>query len=192
MLEKCISCKSSDLIHQIVLVESTEAKDWEYSSNFVKSEDSEDIESENDAAEVTFYRWQIIDKKITKATIKVSFNDVIEMFKEEFASLKGHIHIKRRQVNAYRGMKASLTDNDLMVQVDFAESYKNDQQDAIQSAYFGNQCFSIFTACCYFNVDGKIKNSNVIVVTERSGHDRVALMSCWEKIVAKTESKGEY
>ena len=51
-------------------------------------EDSEDIESENDAAAVTFYWWQIIDKKITKTTIEVSFNDVIEMFKEEVASLK--------------------------------------------------------------------------------------------------------
>ena len=60
---------------------------------------------------------------------------------------------------------------------------------AIQSAYCGNQCFSIFTACCYFNVDGKIKNSNVIVVTERSDHDRAASMSCFKKVVSKIESK---
>ena len=60
---------------------------------------------------------------------------------------------------------------------------------AIQSAYCGNQCFSIFTACYYFNVDGKIKNSNVIVVTERSDHDRVASMSCFKKVVSKIESK---
>ena len=86
-------------------------------------------------------------------------------------------------------MKASLADNDLMVQVDFVESYKNDQQDPIQSACFGNQCFSIFMACCYFNIDGKIKNSNVIMVTERSDHDRVALMSCLEKVVGKIENK---
>lgn len=29
-------------------------------------------------------------------------------------------------------MKTSLTTNDLMIQVDFAESYKNEQQDTIQ------------------------------------------------------------
>ena len=46
------------------------------------------------------------------------------MFKQEVASLKEHIHIKRRQVNAYREMNASLTENDLMIQIDFAESYK--------------------------------------------------------------------
>ena len=96
-------------------------------------------------------------QKITKATIEVSFTYVTEMFKEEVASLKEHIHIRTKQVKAYREMKASPADNDLMVRTDFVESYKNDQRDAIQSAYFGNQCFIISTACCYFNVDGKIK-----------------------------------
>ena len=79
------------------------------------------------------------------------------MFKEEVASLTEHIHIKRRQVNAYRELTPSLTGNHLMVQVDFPESYKNDQQDAIQNAYFGNHCFSIFTACCYLMLTGKLK-----------------------------------
>ena len=92
-------------------------------------------------------------------------------------------------------MKVSLTDNDLMVQADFAESYKNDLQDAIQNTYFGNQGFSIFTACCYFKVtnnnviDGKNTNSNAIVVTERPDHDRAASMSCLEKVVAEIKSK---
>ena len=58
------------------------------------------------------------------------------MLKEEVAILKEHTHIKQRQVNAYQEIKASLSPNDLMIQVDFAESYKNEQQYAIQSAYF--------------------------------------------------------
>ena len=141
MLEKCISCKSSDLTDEKVIVESSEAKDSKNSSNFENSDHSEDIENdenwkfENDAAEVTFYRWQTIDKKINKPTIEVSFNGFIEMFKEEVGISKEHIHIKRRQVNAYWEIKASLTDNDLMVQVDFAESYKSDQRDVIQRLY---------------------------------------------------------
>ena len=73
-----------------MLVESSEAKDSEDSNDLVNSdpEDPEDIESENGAVEVTFYRWQTIDKKIIKATIEVSFNDAIEMLKEKVASLK--------------------------------------------------------------------------------------------------------
>ena len=66
----------------------------------------------------------------------MSFNNTIEMFKEEVEVLNEHIHIKGRQVNAHREMKDSFKDDDLMVQVDLAESYKNEQQDAIQIAYF--------------------------------------------------------
>ena len=67
-----------------------------------------------------------------------------------------------------------------MLHVDFAESYKNDQQDAIQSTYFGNQCLRIFTACCYAKNpnNNNVRNNNVIVVTESSDHDKVASMSC--------------
>ena len=63
-----------------------------------------------------------------------------------------------------------------MLYVDFAESSKNNQQDAIQSAYFGKQCFRIFTACCYTEShhNDNVRNDNVIVITESSDHDRVA------------------
>ena len=91
----------------------------------------------------------------------MNFNTAIEMFKEKVAVLKEHIHIKRRQVNAHREMKDSFKDDDFMVQVDFTESYKNEQQDVIQSAYFENQCFSIFTACCYSKVSGNTKNDRL-------------------------------
>ena len=73
-----------------------------------------------------------------------------------------------------------------MLHVDFAESYKNEKQDAIQSAYFGNQCFRIFTACCYAkSPNNDVRNDNVIVVTESSDHDMVASMSCLQKVVHK-------
>ena len=58
------------------------------------------------------------------------------MFKDDTKTLKEHIHINRRQANAYHEIKASISENDSMFHIDFAVSYKNDQQDAKQSAYF--------------------------------------------------------
>ena len=137
------------------------SSDADSSSDSENPCDSEEEASENHGDKVAFYRWQAIDKKICKAKIEMNFNNAIEIFKEEVGVLKEHIHIKRRQVNAHREMKDSVNDDDLLVQVDLIESYKNEQQDAILSAYFGNQCFSIFTACCYSKVSGKIKNDNL-------------------------------
>ena len=37
-----------------------------------------------------------------------------------------------------------------LIHVDYSESYNNTQQDVIQSAYFGQQNFSIFTSYSYY------------------------------------------
>ena len=98
------------------------------------------------------------------------------MFKDDIKTLKEHIYIERRHVNAYHEIKASFSENDLMHHVDFAESYENDQQDAIQSAYCENQNFMIFIPYVYAKRpnNNDVRNDNVIVVTESSYHDRVA------------------
>ena len=42
-------------------------------------------------------------------------------------------------------MNENLQENEVILHVDYSESYNNTQQDEIQSAYFGNSTFSIFT-----------------------------------------------
>ena len=87
-------------------------------------------------------------------------------------TLKEHINIKRRQRNGYHKIMASLSENNLMLHV-----------------YFGYQCFSIFTWCCYTKSSSNknVRNDNIIVATERSDHDKVACMSCLQKVVPKIE-----
>ena len=67
--------------------------------------------------------------------------------------------------------------------------YIKRKQDSIKSAYFGNQCFSIFAACCYNKSlnNNDVRNDNVIVVTESSDHDRVEPMSFLQKVFHKIE-----
>ena len=78
----------------------------------------------------------------------------------------------------------------MLVHVDFVESYRNDQQNEIQSAYFGNQIFSLFTSCCYFKgATREIRNKSVVVVTENSDHNRITSMSCLKKIIDTVETE---
>ena len=57
------------------------------------------------------------------------------------------------------------------------------QQGEIQSACFCHDLFSIFTVCCYLHgADGKLVNENVTVVSEASGHSRMAAYSCINKV----------
>ena len=77
----------------------------------------------------------------------------------------------------------------MLVHVDFAESYRNDQQNEIKSAYFGNQSFSLFTSCCYFKgVTSEIRNKRIVAVTENSDHNRITSMSCLKKVIDTVET----
>ena len=140
-----------------------------------------------------FYFWLIVEKKVTKSKVDVTFKGAAEMFKDDIKTLKEHIYIKRRQVNGHHEIKASVSENDLMLHVDFAESYKNDQQDAIQNPYFGYERFSIFAECCYAESSNNndVRNDNVIVVTESSDQDRVVSMSCLQKVIHKIKHMHE-
>ena len=68
-----------------------------------------------------FYPCLIVEKKVTKSKVDVTLKDEAEMFKDDIKTLKQHIYIKRRLVNAYNDIKASLSENDLILHVDFAE-----------------------------------------------------------------------
>ena len=78
----------------------------------------------------------------------------------------------------------------MLVHVDFAESYRNDQQNEIKSTYFGNQSFLPFKSCFYFKgVTRKIKNKSVVVVTENSDHNRITSMSYLKKVIDTVETE---
>ena len=86
--------------------------------------------------------------------------------------MKEHMFFKRVQNDAYNKHKAELSNGDLLVHVDFAESYKNDQQNEIKITYFGNQSFPLITLCHFKGVTSEIRNKSVVTVTENSDHNR--------------------
>ena len=52
--------------------------------------------SEENSDNVTFYRWQIVEKNIAKSKVDVLFKDAVEMFKDDIKTVKEHIYIERR------------------------------------------------------------------------------------------------
>ena len=83
-------------------------------------------------------------------------------------SFKGAYFCKKIQSAAYNKHKVTLTDDDLLVNVDFAESYRSDQESPIQIPYFGNQNFSLFTSCCYYKSSGNILQQKCIVTVTKN------------------------
>ena len=61
----------------------------------------------------------------------VSFDDAVCTFKSQIKVLKRHKFVTRVQNDAYNKSKAKLSNGDLLVHVDFVDSYRNDQQNEI-------------------------------------------------------------
>ena len=60
---------------------------------------------------VPFYSRQIVEK-IAESKVDVTFKDAVEMFKDDTETLKEYIYIKRRHLNEYYEIKASISKND--------------------------------------------------------------------------------
>ena len=78
-----------------------------------------------------------------------------------------------------------------LIQVDYSEGYHNKDQDEIQSAYFGHETFSIFTACGYFrpNDSAKLEKVPLTIVSEANDHSRIASFTCVSKVIECIEER---
>ena len=98
------------------------------------SESDLDSNSDSDTSCLAFfYRWETPDKYVTKIGISEVFEEATERFKEFIVSLKKHSFSKTSQNRHYNHVKEPLDYRQILVHVDYAESYK---QSEIQSVYF--------------------------------------------------------
>ena len=81
---------------------------------------------------------------------------------------------------SYNQQKLDLKPGEALIHVDNSESYRNSQQDEVQSAYFGQQNFSIFTCCSNYRDSGEDSLTKVpmAVISESNDHSKIAAFSC--------------
>ena len=145
---------------------------------------------EEEQNKIVFKEWKKVDERIQRITVILEdIDDIIDVFNHHLRTLKRHIYVKRIQNAKLNSLKANLKNNEVLIQVDYSENYVNKSQHQIQSAYFRQQSFSIFTACCYLNIEGLLVNENVTITSEASNHSRIAALSCWLRILSFIQEK---
>ena len=138
----------------------------------------------DDCDNVEYYEWARVDGKLKNVVKSVDVEEAIELFNEQGKILKAHIFVKRTQNTHYTWLKENLKTNEFIIHVDYSENYEDKEQDEIQSAYFGHNSFSIFTACCYTRrIDGTLLNEKFTVTSEANDDSRIAAFSCINLII---------
>ena len=125
--------------------------------------------------ERTFCSWQKVGGKVQKTCLIASRRELVNMFNTQILVLKKHMIVKCEQNNFYNNVKDNLEENEVLVHVDYSKSYSDKDQQEIQSAYFGHNTLSIFTACyCFRGGDGEVVSKNITVTSNATDHSRIA------------------
>ena len=96
-----------------------------------------------------FHEWKKVDERVQKVAVTIDKKEIMSQFNDHIKTLKRHIYVKRIQNTKFISLKVNLKCDEVLIQVDYRANYENKYKRQTQSAYFGQQSFSIFTACCY-------------------------------------------
>ena len=137
MTGKCDKCSSTKLTSDDFNATSD--------SDLMSPDNASDVEEEGDSeGKISYYEWAGCDNnKLQKVLFKKSIEESIHLLNSTSKTLKNHINVKRVQFNYCNNVKSSLAKNEILIHVDYSESYENKQQREIQSTYFGHTTFSI-------------------------------------------------
>ena len=114
--------------------------------------------------------------------IVTDIDEALNLWQSMVEILKEHTHTKRRQFQLIRRLTDNLSAEQILIHLDYSENYKSKHQNEIQSAYFGNKSFSLFTACTYYNKGDIVQKLPITVTTGESDKSRVASLSSSTKL----------
>ena len=153
--------------------------------------DSDSEEREFDRT-VGFYEWKRGDKGyMMKSQVTLSTEDALTLWNSKVQRLKEHIFNKRQQQSKISYLIANIKLNEVLTHLDYSENYKSQDQNKIQSAYFGQASFSLFTACPYYRCSetNEIKTMPITITLEASDKSRMASITCVKKVIDHALSK---
>ena len=146
----------------------------------------DDSDSDSETNPVRYYQWKRGDDgSLTKLMLEADADEALGLWQSMVEALKEHIHYKRRQFKEIRRITDSLTMEVILIHLDYSEKYKLKHQNEIQSAYFGNKSFSLFTACTYYQ-NGKFP---ITIATGESDKLGVTLLLFVNKVITQSLEK---
>ena len=153
-----------------------------------ESSESESSTKEDEVDSITFSTWTREEGKIKKILKSLDREQFYQQLHQTVLLLKEHIHRKQVQIECYNKQKTELKEGEAIVHVDYSESYKNRQQNEIQSVYFGQSAFSLFTACVYHvDENEEFVKRSICVISESNDHSRAAALTCIDLVIKEVE-----
>ncbi len=141
------------------------------------------VSSVRERDEVAYYQWVSGEKYPQKVLKCGTGGEVADELTARIRAYKRHNYSRFRQHQELNALKASVVDpgsTDVIVQVDFSENYTNVQKNEIQSAYFGHQCFSLYTVCIWYGETASnecmLRCKSFCIISDSLSHDKTSAL----------------
>lgn len=120
-------------------------------------------------------------KKIQKVLKEGTVDDLLEDLEVQLPSFLEHVFVKRQQARIFKEKMEHLTEEEAVVQVDFAENFSCKYQGEVQSAHWSQDQVTLFTVAIWTKSGDK--NScceSHVIVSDDLKHDKtsVAVFMC--------------
>jgi hypothetical protein len=126
-------------------------------------------------------QWTNINGRAEKQESEGSVQKCVQNLSGLIEQYLLHVFIKRAQSSLFERIKENTDDRKVLLQVDYAENFAMDQQDAIQSAHWNKKTLSIFTAHAWCGA----ANYSFAMVSANVTHDKYCVNVCLNTIISK-------
>ena len=111
-----------------------------------------------------------------------SVREAVEILCQQMKShFKFHHYIKKTQEKSFEQLKQASTDENIVLQVDFAENYSVTSQNETQSAHFSKPTITVFTGVAH----SREKVHKMTLITDDKHHDTYAVFHLLKVIVVE-------
>lgn len=138
--------------------------------------------------EIQWKHWRKVNDRITLTNTVGPFSDLINELEVQLPKFKEHFFVKRVQQNHFDTTKNNLKENELVLQLDFAENYRILFQNEIQSAHFNYKQVSIFT-CVAWTVN---KTQSFAIISNSLKHSKIDVYIFLTKILEELKQEHGY
>ena len=122
------------------------------------------------------FRMKIIDQECERESFKTDLEIQLRTF-------QGHIKRVQEQYRQIRTLKENLPENEIVLQMDFAENYSCRSLDEVQTAYWSQSIVTLHPVVAYFKQNGKTKHQSFVIVSDEMSHSASTIYTFIGKIM---------
>lgn len=137
---------------------------------------------DNDIEDISYSQW-ISTPITTLKNITDHVTDFIPYFCEQIEKLLPHAFIAKQQSKYLKNLKNTLPEDEIIINLDFAENYAFVVQDAPPGFHWNNNQATVFVAFIYYKSEGEVKGQGFVVISDNLTHDTVAVYTYQQLLV---------